>query len=331
MKESASVVERASTPPDTTSRQVHPSCGLEYRDKWEARGSIRTRPRKPIDFAREGFFFPKEKQPLLLNEAASQLGQHNENTLLLHSFFKYLNDIISLEIKFIVSACEKIIYGQLPLSYPDTLKLNAYTVIIDEYYHVYVAKDMALQLKQHYPELRELDYPLSDSYQSIVETKALLDAKYHDIFEILAVCILETTLVRELVEFFNSENIHPSIKYYINDHMNDESRHYGFFLDLMKYTWELLPEDYREAIGTQLAFFVKRYLNVESDKAFNTQLLRQFTGADTAAAQVGALYKGFDITPDIPIVKNVLTALRSSGVASHPSVRTSFDGIGWRI
>ncbi|MFY0577924.1 diiron oxygenase [Cystobacter fuscus] len=331
MKQAVSLVERAATPLEANPRPASISRSLEYRDKWEARGSIRTRPRKPIDFAREGLFFPKEKQPLLLNEAANQLGQEQQNTLLLHSFFKYLNDIISLEIKFIVSACEKIIYGQLPLSYPDTLKLNAYTVIIDEYYHVYVAQDMSQQLKQHYPELRELHYPLSDSYQSIIETKALLDPKYHDVFEILAVCIFETTLVRELVEFFNSDNIHPSIKYYINDHMNDESRHYGFFLDLMKYTWEHLPEEYREAIGTHLAFFVKRYLNVESDKAFNTQLLREFTGEDSAAEQIGAIYKGFDITPDIPIVKNVLTALRTSGVAGHPSVRSSFSNIGWQI
>ena len=159
----------------------------------------------------------------------------------------------------------------------------------------------------------------------------MLDEKYHDVFEILAVCIFETTLVRELVEFFNSENIHPSIKYYINDHMNDESRHYGFFLDLMKYTWENLPEDYRVAIGTHMAFFVKRYLNVESDKAFNTQLLGKFTGNDKAAEQIGAIYKGFDITPDIPIVKNVLTALKNSGVAGHASVRSSFNNIGWQI
>ncbi len=331
MKPATSAVERPSAQPDVSPRPVTLSQSLEYRDKWEARGSIRTRPRKAIDFAREGFFFPREKQPLLLNEAASQLGAAHTNTLLLHSFFKYLNDIISLEIKFIVSACEKIIYAQLPLSYPDTLKLNAYTVIIDEYYHVYVAKDMALQLKQRYPELTELDYPLSDSYRSILETKERLEPRYHDVFEILAVCIFETTLVRELVEFFNSENIHPSIKYYINDHMNDESRHYGFFLDLMKYTWEHLPEEHRVAIGSQLAFFVKRYLNVESDKAFNTQLLRQFTGERAAAEQIGAIYQGFDITPDIPIVKNVLTALRNSGVASHPAVRSSFDTLGWRI
>ncbi|WP_434347405.1 diiron oxygenase [Myxococcus virescens] len=331
MKEPACTVEQTTAPLETTPRQASISRSLEYRDRWEARGSIRTRPRKPIDFAKEGHFFPTEKQPLLLNEVASSLGQDSRNTLLLHSFFKYLNDIINLEVKFIVSACEKLIDGKLPLNYPDNLKLNAYTVIIDEYYHVYVAKDMILQLRNQHPEFKELDYPLSDSYRSVIETKALLDEKYHDVFEILAVCIFETTLVRELVEFFNSDNIHPSIKYYINDHMNDESRHYGFFLDLMKYTWENLPEEYRAAIGTHIAFFVKRYLNIESDKAYNAQLLGHLTGTSQATEQVAVLYKGFDITPDIPIVKNVLTALKNSGVANHASVRTSFNAIGWQV
>lgn len=331
MRDSTGISDRSAAQTTPTLRSASISLSLDYRDKWESRGSIRTRPRKPIDFEKNGYFFPEDKQPLLLSEAASSLGPESKSTILLHSFFKYLNDIINLEIKLIASACDKIIYEDLPLEYPDSLKLNAYTVIIDEYHHVYIARDMVLQLKERFRDLEELDYPISDSYRAVDETKALLDPKYHDIFEVVAVCIFETTLVRELVEFFNSDNIHPSIKHYINDHMNDESRHYGYFLDLLKYTWENVPGEYRSAIGAHLAFFIKRYLNVESDKAFNAQLLRQLTGDESAAERVDVLYRGFDITPDIPIVKNVLTALRVAGLTEHPAVLAGFHDIGWQI
>ena len=37
-----------------------------YQNKWESRSSIRTRPRKSIDFTLLGDFFPREKQILFL-------------------------------------------------------------------------------------------------------------------------------------------------------------------------------------------------------------------------------------------------------------------------
>ena len=159
---------------------------------------------------------------------------------MLQSFLKYLNDIVNLEIKLINSVCNIILYHELPVSYSKEIKLNTYTVIIDEYYHVYMATDMMFQINQHFLKLKKFTYPVSDAYNAVASIKSLLDQKYHDVFEILSVCIFETTLVRELVEFFNSENVHPSIKYYVNDHMNDESRHYGFFYDLLCYIRMLL-------------------------------------------------------------------------------------------
>ncbi|GGZ24838.1 hypothetical protein GCM10010300_80410 [Streptomyces olivaceoviridis] len=75
-------------------------------------------------------------------------------------------------------------------------------VMIDEYYHVYIAQDMILQLRQHYPHLSDIDYALPDSRRAVSEIRAKLAPRYHDVFEILANCCFETTLVRELVEFF---------------------------------------------------------------------------------------------------------------------------------
>lgn len=299
-----------------------------YQQKWDSRSSVRSRPEKYIDFSLEGYFFPSDKQPILLNEEVQALGESIKKEILLQSFFKYLNDIIHLEVKLINNACHLIIYESLPVIYSEDTKLNAYTVLIDEYYHVYVAKNMMMQLDRQFPTRRKLNYPISDSYNAVLQIKNSLPCKYHAIFEILAVCIFETTLVRELVEFFNSPSVHPSIKFYVNDHMNDESRHYGYFYDLLAYTWANLPQDYQECIGEHLASFVKLYLHINSDKQFNLELLNSLFGNEEKAAKlVNQLYHGFEITPELPIVKNVIQVLQKTGILDHVSVKKSFNNL----
>jgi hypothetical protein len=315
---------------ETGSQAMLRSLGPDYVARWERRSSVRTRPRKTIDFSETGYFFPAERQPLLLDNTVAALPREAREKILVQSLFKYLNDIVNLEIREIVSACTKILYANLPVRLSDEMRLNATTVIIDEYYHVYIAQDLILQLRKHYPDLGEFDFPVSDSRRAVSEIKNRLDSKYHDVFEILANCCFETTLVRELVEFFNAEDVHPSIKYYVNDHMNDESRHYAYFLDLMTYLWAELPEDYREAIGSKMGEFVKLYLAVESEKQFNAQVLTKVLSArQRAEAVISTLYEGFDVTSDLPIVKNVLRAFGKAGLLDHPAVRCSFRRIGW--
>lgn len=297
----------------------------KYQDQWESRSSIRTRPRKFIDFSLAGNFFPHDKQVILLLPEIKSFGEKVAQEILIQSLYKYLNDIVTLEAKLFYSVCNKIIYDQLVVNYSSQDKLNAHTIIIDEYYHVYVARDMILQLEHHFADLTKFDYPKSDSSHAIDTIKNRLPKKYQDIFEIIAVCIFETTLVRELVEFFNSPDVHPSIKYYVNDHMNDEAKHYSFFYDILCHTWSNLPNDYREIIGCNLAEFVKLYLNVESEKQFNKQLLIYYLkDNETANKLIDKMYHGFDITADIPIVKNVLNVLKKTGIMDFTSVKEQF-------
>jgi hypothetical protein len=306
--------------------------GNLYQEKWETRSSVRTRPRKVIDFNQNGYFFPENKQPLLLNEEVINLGERVKEKILLLSFYKYLNDIVNLEIELISSVCNRIIYRDLIVKYTDLIKLNACTVIIDEYYHMYLAQDIVLQLKQQFTNLQESNPHSSDASNAVKLIKNQLDKKYHDVFEIIAVCIFETTVVRELVEFFNNDKVHPSIRYYVNDHMNDEAKHYGFFYDLLYYTWQSLSYEYKENIGRHLANFTKLYLNVESEKSFNFDILVSlFKDQGKAETIINDLYKGFDITPEIPIVKNVLNVLQKTGMLDDTNIRLGFKNIGWSL
>lgn len=303
-----------------------------YQTMWDRRSSVRTRPLKLIDFTQDGYFFSVDKQPLLLHPEVIAKGESVKYNILLHSFKKYLTDIITLEIKMIDAACRKIIDEPLAVAYKDQIKINAYTVMIDEYYHVYIARCMLHEINQQFPDLKTYEYPVSDANNSVAKIKSCLDPKYHDMFHIIAVCIFETTLVRELIDFFNADNIHPSIRYYVNDHMNDESKHYAFFYDLLCYTWTNMPEDFQVAIGQQLANFIQLYLHIDSDRLFYIDLCASvFDDKQKAESIVNELYKGFVVSPDIPIVKNVINVLKKSNIIEHESVKSGFSKLGWKL
>lgn len=295
-----------------------------YQNKWETRSSIRTSPRKIINFEEQGYFFPPEKQPLLLLKEIIDLGEEIKNKLLTHSFYKYLDGIVNLECKTLISACESIIHKKLIINYDDYIKLNAHTVIIDEYYHVYIANDMILQMKTKIPELVNVVYPVSDAINAVDAIKGKLAIEYHDIFEIIAVCIFETTLVRELVEFFNVPEVHPSIKYYVNDHMNDEAKHYGYFYDVLTFTWDNIPSIYRDEIGKYFGEFIKLYLSITSERSFNEVLLQSIINDNKKSTElINQLYGNFTIVADIPIVKNVINVLQKVGILENTYVRNS--------
>lgn len=297
----------------------------DYRIRWENRSSVRSSPRKSIDFRKEGFFFPPSKQPILLLPEITELGEKAKQAILLHTFYKYLNDIIHLEIHLINKVCHSLIYQDLVVGYDERIKMVTYTVIIDEYYHVYLARDMMQQLDNQFPDFKKLPFPPSDAHTAVTEVIERLSPQYKEMFCIIAVCVLETTLIGELIEFFNDKEVHPSIRFYVNDHMNDESKHRGFFMELLEYTWERLPNNYKETIGGELAHFVKRYLSVESEKNYNKLILKAFLGeSPDIEEKLAKLYENFNIVTDIPIVKNILKVLKSAKIMDCQFVKNSF-------
>ena len=112
--------------------------------------------------------------------------------------------------------------------------------------------------------------------------------------------------------------------------MNDEGRHYGFFFDLLVYTWQSLDEEYKEYLGSNFANFIKLYLNIESEKHFNENLLNSILNDKKESKRiVDKLYGGFEINQEIPIVKNVIKVLKQTKLLEDKYIKASFKEIGW--
>lgn len=297
-----------------------------YQELWESKSSLRTCHRKLIDFSVSGDFFPQDKQVLFLLPEISGLDNQKKKEILILSFYNYLQEINQLESSWVCRACNNIIYQSFDVVFSEEMKLNALTILMDEYYHLYVASDYMQQLKQKYPNLSLFNQFFSDSSHAMTTIKERLNESCRDIFEILGVCIFETTLIKELVNFFDSPSIHPSVHEYVNDHMNDESRHHVYFKEMMRFIWESMPKDYQNNIGLHLGDFVTLYLNIEGQKSFNKQILNWvMEDNEQALKSINNLYYGFEITGEMPIVKNVIHILKKTNIISHPSVLAGFQ------
>src|SRR5260364_306264 len=60
-------------------------------------------------------------------------------------------------------------------------------------------------------------------------------------------------------------------------------------------------------------------------------LNRLLQDAKQSSAIVEDLYKGFEISPDIPMVKNVLSVLKKAGVLDNRHVKAGFQAMGWTL
>ncbi|NBT86518.1 MAG: hypothetical protein EBT45_08530, partial [Alphaproteobacteria bacterium] len=220
----------------------------------------------------------------------------------------------------------------LVVKFPPTLKLNTLLVMVDEYYHVYVANDLKMQLEKHYPELKAQFYPSSDAYTALTEVRNQLEEKYQDVFQLIAVSIFETTLVKELTDLFNAKNIHCSIREYINGHINDEAKHHNFFFDLLCFTWQNLDKDFQDVIGGKLVDFLLRYFGVASWREFNYCLLLKLTNDPILSEEIiKDLFDNFEVTPEIPIVRNVIKTLTKAGISDNEFFKKSLTAIGWEL
>jgi hypothetical protein len=296
-----------------------------YQKRWESKSALRTTPRKPIDFNISGDFFPQEKQVLFLLPEISCLAEEKKKEILTLSFYNYLQEIIHLESRWVCSACNKIINASLEITFDDEMKLNALTIMMDEYYHLYIAYDYMQQLKNQYTNISQFNLFFSDSTHAMLTIKERLDEPYKDIFEIIAVCIFETTLIKDLMDFFDTPDIHPAVTHYIKDHMSDEARHHVYFIGLIEFVWSSIPEDYRHHIGYHLGDFVTLYLSIEGQKRFNKQILSWVLGENEQSLElIEKIYLGFEITPETPLVKNVMAMLEKTNVLAHDTVQYSF-------
>src|SRR6056297_2995018 len=117
----------------------------KLQTQWEGRATVRARPRRLLPDS-NGYFFPKSRQPLCFHPLIQTLGSDAIDFILIQSAYKFMWDIAQIETNIVNEVAEKIANNRYPIPFPESLTFSALTVLVDESYHAYVARDFMNQL-----------------------------------------------------------------------------------------------------------------------------------------------------------------------------------------
>lgn len=290
-----------------------------YCVEWENRATVRNLPRFIFEKDHPGYFFPLSRQPLSIHPLVEDLGEDARFFLLVQSFYKYLNDIAVIETRVVNHTILNIVGNRLPIDFSTEHKMQLYSIMTDESYHAYVAYDAMLQIQQHtgivplpLPQRIEIEYALS-------AVKSVLDLIYHGMFEVLAVCLAENTLTKEIVGMLDQKETHPFFQQHIKAHLADESRHSGIFFSLLKYIWSTISQDYKVHIARVLPDFIHLYLGISVQTDFDKLILKHIGLTESEVEEaIDDTYGYFQINKNHPMLINILTVLKKADVLSEP-------------
>jgi len=297
--------------------------------KWEQRATVRSHPRIEFNPNISGYLFPISHQPLCLHPLVAELGDEAMQFLLIQSLYKYSNDIALIETKIVCQSALNITADRLSVIFPAEYKLNAFTVMTDEAYHAYVAFD-AMQQIQKFTRVEPVTLPKTIEIEvAIKKIKSKLAEKYHREFELIAVCLAENTLTKEIVTMTDQDETHPFFQQIIKEHLTDESRHCGYFQLVLTYLWQHLDSEAKAAIGLILADFIEAYLGVEVQIEFmHRVLIAMGLGLEAAREALADIYDGFKLTKNHPMIKNIIFQLQRTQVLDA-TVIPGFQAKGW--
>ena len=291
----------------------------KLQEKWEKRATVRSRPRNVFDsdhtLSEGGYFFPRSHQPLCIHPKVVELGEEAINYLLVQSLYKYSNDIATIETRVVNNAILTVVMDSLPIKFTSEQKMHLYTIMVDEAYHAYVAFDSMLQI-QEFTQIEPLPLPKTIEIELAIKwAHEQLPQECHGIFDLIAVCLAENTLTKEIVSFVSQEGTHHFFTKMLEDHLADESRHCGIFFNLLGFIWKDIDMVMKKQIAAILPEYLTRYLGLVVEMEFDREILISLEiPEDQANKMLDEVYGHFKLTKENPKLKNILLQLHRSGV-----------------
>lgn len=305
--------------------------GYESHQKlWEKYSTVRSRPRRLVNKEESHQdFFPRAKQLISVHPIVQERGEEALRFILFQTMNRFMNDIAVLEIETVNKGALMIAGNQFEFcDFPSALRHDALSIIVDEAYHAYVAIDFLRQVED-IVDFSLLPLPKETTVANAISTvKAKLPIHQQDAFELIAVCIGEHVLTKELITIRSEQAVSPSFKAVMADHVVDEGRHAKMFAYVLQYFWQAMPTDYQANIGVLLPEFLREYLRKDIEINFNKQILKALNFSNDEVEQI--ISDTFVATCDQgmnesnPVVTNLLNLLQRCHILDHPQTLQAF-------
>lgn len=296
---------------------------------WDRKSSIRSRPRRLLNPEQKNeYFYPITRQPLAIHPLIQARGEDAVRFILTHTVYKFMYDIAILETEVVNKGALMIANDHLNLNFPAALRHDALSIIIDEAYHAYVAIDYLNQVEA----LTGVAVQEIPTNTTVIRAMNLIKEKLPDdvsgLFELIAVCIGEHVLTKDLISIGKDSNVGEFFKVIMADHVLDEGRHAIFFANILEFVWAKMSESQRDCIGAILPEFMREYLRQDIQKDYDTAILRLLGMSEPDIntvindSYINACNVG--LNNNNPVIINLVTLLQRIHVLEHAKTRSAF-------
>ncbi|MFV3329054.1 diiron oxygenase [Pseudomonas sp. NY15372] len=293
-----------------------------FADIWEARATIRTRPRRLLEDDQR-LIYPLCRQPLVLSATFQRECPQLRDFVLVQSLYKFINDVVIFETEIVDSTARRIAKERFAIPFPYACRYDAMTVVVDEDYHALVAMDF-LQQTIALTGIEPIALPRQiELSRAIPAALAEVPEQLRDAVELICVGIAENTLTDDVAAFSRDDTVKPSIKGLMADHLLDEGRHSSFWTRLTRIYWQTAPQADREAIAKVLPVFLGQYLTNDLQQEFDFTLIEALPVAQDVrqALREEVRSLAYPINHQHPLLGNILRFLRSSSMLESPCVQ----------
>ncbi|MGI9281297.1 MAG: diiron oxygenase [Endozoicomonas sp.] len=293
--------------------------------QWLKVATLRNRPHRVLDKdSARGAFFPITHQPVALHSELMSMGEDAMHFLLVQGSYKYMKDIMLTEIEVVSQYSLREWMRGAESDITPHLKAILMTIVIDEYYHAFIAQDFIDQVSSH-TGIEPTQHPGKVELQrAIAQALDALPARLHNTFCLMAVCIAENTLTREIVDYINEdEQLCLFFRSIISDHLRDEGRHCGIYETILSELWIITGSSDQGLIARLLPGFLKTYLGTYYQQQHDFAVLSQLGLSEPQCQRiVSDTWDDYRLTPEHGMLKNILAlfdraGLLTSGVLSE--------------
>lgn len=287
-------------------------------------GSMWTESKEPFNWR-----FPSEMKPLLGHEEFRAQPEQVQKFVNVQAFHKYLHDVCLTETDVVNLVSTDIAYGRSAADLPEDVAAAAFSVLVDEAFHSYVARVFSMHITRATgiaPITMPERNPLVCAYDDVANAA---DDKQKAMSQLLCCCLSESTFTKEILAASRLEGYDPAFHSVMVDHLSDEGRHYGYFRQVLTLYWADLPEEDRRVAASLLPAILHTYFDDSLDERFDREVLAQ-AGIEPAVADrwVRDVAQASGPVPERPRVRNSIDFLRLCGVLQHPDVHQQLQTAG---
>jgi hypothetical protein len=314
---------------------VPTSAEVAYTSKflaWEARSSVRAKPRRVIaDLTEEEklgrVFFPTKLVPAATHPLVRERGDLAVRRLLVQRLHCYLMFTSELEQMAVNPVAQRISRGRLGLDLPGRMLRDAYKICTDESWHAQVSDDLQYQIQVATGIAPRLP-TLPRFMERLQAVCAPLNRQQAELVGVFFTIISETLISAILADIPRDPAVLSPVRELVTDHAIDEGRHHAYFSQLLEFVWPQLSKSDKATVAMLIPELVLGFLEPDY-AAISCMLADCGLGPDETKRVIAECYCPRDVQSDVrQAAAKTIDHLRRCDVLEDPRTVDAFERAG---